>query len=63
MADELKSMFRSTGNEMSLEELEEKQKYDLEMQRRREMNKKQSNLLKYCHKKYSQKIFLKKLKI
>lgn len=42
MADELKSMFRSQGNEMSIEELEEKQKYELEMQRKREMNKKQS---------------------
>ena len=44
MADELKSMFRSQGNEMSMEELEEKQKYEFETQRRREMNKKQSNL-------------------
>lgn len=43
MADELKSMFRSQGNEMSIEELEEKQKYDIEMQRRKELNKKQSN--------------------
>lgn len=43
MADELKSMFRSQANEMSIEEIEEKQKYDMEMQKRKEMIKKQSN--------------------
>ncbi len=42
MADELKSMFRSQANEMTLDELEDKQRYDMEMQKRKEILKKQS---------------------
>ena len=44
MADELKSMFRSQASEMTQEEIEERQRYELEMQRRREFNKKQSKI-------------------
>lgn len=44
MADELKSMFRAggPGGELTQEEMEEKIKYDFELQRRRELNKKHS---------------------
>lgn len=42
MADELKSMFRPQGNEMTQEEFEEKQRYEFELQKRRDFNKKQS---------------------
>jgi len=42
MAEELRSMFRPQGNEMSIEESEEKQKYEMEIQKKRDMTKKQS---------------------